>query len=267
MRGLPEAIAALGRAVVLAFATFSRIPMPQIRWEKANMRYLMCTFVLVGVAVGIAQAAWLALSGTLGLTALLQGAGYALVSVAITGGIHLDGLADVADALSSHADPERKVQIMKDPHAGAFALIALACYLLAQAALAGEVGALGLRGLAALALIPVASRCTSGLATLAMPSASRKGMQETFREAGRADRRPLLVLGVESAAVAVALTCANPTFGLLGTLACALCLAQARRRAVKEFGGFNGDQAGCLLQTCELVLLALFVAIQKAGLL
>lgn len=267
MRRLSEGMAALGRAVVLAFATFSRIPMPQIRWEKANMRYLMCTFVLVGVAVGAAQAAWLALSGALGLTALLQGAGYALVSVAVTGGIHLDGLADVADALSSHADPERKIQIMKDPHAGAFALIALACYLLAQAALAGEVGTLGPRGLSALALIPVASRCTSGLATLAMPSASKKGMQETFREAGRADRRPLMVLGVESAAVAVALTCANPTFGLLGALACALCLARARKRAIKEFGGFNGDQAGYLLQTCELVLLALFVAIQKAGLL
>ncbi len=266
MKRLLEGAAALGRAIVLAFATFSRIPMPQIRWEKANMRYLMCTFVLVGIAVGAVQAGWLALSGALGLTPLLQGAVYALVSVAITGGIHLDGLADVADALSSHASPERKVEIMKDPHAGAFALIALACYLLAQTALAGELAGMGLRGLAALALIPVASRCTSGLATLVLPSASKKGMQEAFREAGRADRRPLCVLGIESALVVAALTWANPAFGLLGALVCALCLAQARHRGLKEFGGFNGDQAGCLLQTCELALLALFVVIQKAGL-
>lgn len=250
----------------MAFATFSRIPMPQICWEKANMRYLMCTFVLVGVAVGVAQACWMALSGALGLTPLLQGVGYALVSVAITGGIHLDGLADVADALSSHADPARKMEIMKDPHAGAFALIALACYLMAQVALAGEVGALDPRGLAALALIPMASRCTSGLATLALPSASKRGMQETFREAGRTNRRPLAVLGAESAAVAAALIWASPALGLLGALTCALCLLRARRRGLKEFGGFNGDQAGCLLQACELALLALLVVVHKAGL-
>ena len=266
MERLTEGLRAAGRAVVMAFATFSRIPMPPICWEKANMRYLMCAFVLVGAVVGAAQAAWLALSVALGLTAFLQGVGYALVAVAITGGIHLDGLADVADALSSHAEPARKVEIMKDPHAGAFALIALACYLLAQAALAGEVGTLDMHGLAALALVPMASRCTAGLATLVFPSASKRGMQETFREAGRADRRPLMVLGIEVVAVAAALAAARPAFSLASVLACSLCLAWAKRRARREFGGFNGDQAGCLLQTCELAMLALFVAVGKAGL-
>ena len=267
MQHLTDGLQAAGRAIVMAFATFSRIPMPRICWEKANMRYLMCSFVLVGAVVGLAQAAWLSLAGALGLTAFLQGAGYALVAVAVTGGIHLDGLADVADALSSHAEPSRKVEIMKDPHAGAFALIALACYLLAQAALAGEVGTLDMRGLAALTLVPVASRCTAGLTTLLLPSASKRGMQETFREAGRAGRRPLAVLGVEAAAVAGGLIAARPAFGLASTVACGLCLAWAQRRARREFGGFNGDQAGCLLQTCELAMLALFVAAQKAGLM
>ncbi len=267
MKRLLEGLSALGRAFVMAFATFSRIPMPNICWEKANMRYLMCTFVLVGAAVGVTQAGWMALSQALGLTPLLQGAGYALLAVAITGGIHLDGLADVADALSSHASPARKMEIMKDPHAGAFALIALACYLLAQVALAGEAEVAAPHELAALALIPMASRCTSGLATLALPSASKQGMQQAFREAGRAQSRPLVVLGVESAVVAAALFWASPTMGLVSVLACGLCLARARRRGLKEFGGFNGDQAGCLLQTCELVLLALFVVAQKAGLL
>ena len=56
-------------------------------------------------------------------------------------------------------------------------------------------------------------------------------------------------------------------FGLGGVVVCAACAALAARRARKEFGGFNGDQAGCLLQTCELALLALFVVVQKAGLI
>ena len=52
MRHPIESLRAAGRAVVMAFSTFSRIPMPQICWEKANMRYLMCAFVLVGAVVG-----------------------------------------------------------------------------------------------------------------------------------------------------------------------------------------------------------------------
>ena len=159
MRHPIESLRAAGRAVVMAFSTFSRIPMPQICWEKANMRYLMCAFVLVGAVVGAAQVAWLALAGALELSNLLQGVGYVLVAVGVTGGIHLDGLADVADALSSHAEPARKVEIMKDPHAGAFALIALVCYLMAQVALAGEAGISDARDLVALGLIPLASRC------------------------------------------------------------------------------------------------------------
>ena len=267
MRHPIESLRAAGRAVVMAFSTFSRIPMPQICWEKAHMRYLMCAFVLVGAVVGAAQVAWFALAGALELSNLLQGVGYALVAVAITGGIHLDGLADVADALSSHAEPARKVEIMKDPHAGAFALIALVCYLVAQAALAGEVDPACARDLVALGLVPLASRCTAGLATLVLPSASKHGMQQSFRDAGRTDTRPLILLGVEGALVMLAMVAMRPVFGLVSVVACVACAMFAAQRARKEFGGFNGDQAGCLLQTCELALLALFVVVQKAGLI
>lgn len=261
-----EALKGMGRSVVMAFSTFSRIPMPQIRWEKANMRWLMCAFALVGAVVGAAQAAWLALADAAGLTAFARGAGYALLAVAISGGIHLDGLADVADALSSHAEPARKVQIMKDPHAGAFALVALCCYLLAWTALAGEVRAQGPRDLVSLALLPVASRCTAGLATLLFSSADKAGMQQAFREAGRRDAAPLALLCVEGALVAAGLIWAHPAFGVAALVCCAACLAHARRQARVQFGGFNGDQAGCLLQTCELVLLAALVVLGKAGL-
>jgi adenosylcobinamide-GDP ribazoletransferase len=262
-----ERLRGAGRTVVMAFSLFSRIPMPQIRWDKANMRYLMCGFLLVGAAVGLAQCAWMALAGWLGLSALLRGAGYVLVAAALTGGIHLDGFCDVADALSSHAEPARKIEIMKDPHCGAFALIALVCCILAWTALASEL-ALGAdwHMWLALGLVPVAGRCTSGLATLALPSASKKGMQETFREAA-ADRRPLVALGASSACVLGLSIWANPAFGAGAALVCGACFGLARRRARREFGGFNGDQAGSLLVCCELALLALLVVVQKAGLL
>lgn len=259
-----EALKGAGRSMVVAFSTFSRIPMPQIRWEKANMRWTMCAFVAVGLVVGAAQAGWLALAGQLGLSGFARGVGYVLVAVALTGGIHLDGLADVADAMATHAEPARKVQVMKDPHAGAFALISLCCYLLVWAALAGELAPGSPADWAALGLVPVASRCTAGLASLLLPSADKAGMQQAFREAaGQAGRGPVLLLCAECALAAAALAWARPAFAAAAVLCCAACAGFAARRARREFGGFNGDQAGWLLQACELAMLCALVVLGK----
>ena len=46
-----------------------------------------------------------------------------LVPVIVTGGIHVDGLLDTSDALSSWRDREKRLEILKDSHAGAFAVI------------------------------------------------------------------------------------------------------------------------------------------------
>ena len=62
---------------------------------------------------------------------ILRSAGYVLIPVAVTGGIQLDGLLDTADALSSYQPRERKLEILKDSNAGAFAVITACCYFLA----------------------------------------------------------------------------------------------------------------------------------------
>ena len=54
-----------------------------------------------------------------------------LIPVLVTGGIHLDGLLDTADALSSWQTRERRLEILKDSHAGAFAIIVCCGYFLA----------------------------------------------------------------------------------------------------------------------------------------
>ena len=64
----------------------------------------------------------------------------ALLPLLVTGGIHLDGFLDVADARSSHQSRARKLEILKDSHVGAFAVIAMGCYLLLYTALWSAVG-------------------------------------------------------------------------------------------------------------------------------
>ena len=158
------------RAVVTAFAFFSAIPMPHVEWDEKNMRYMMAAFPLVGVVIGLLVLAWRAACDALGLGQLLWGAGFALIPLSVTGGIHMDGFADVTDARASHAEPARKREILKDPHSGAFAAMGVSGYLVAYLALATELDA---RGVALLACTPIVSRCLSGIATVTFRTSLR----------------------------------------------------------------------------------------------
>ena len=121
------------QTIAVAFAMFSALPMPQFDWNAKNMRYALCAFPLVGAVCG---ALW-CLCGMLPLPALARAAGFCLVPVWVTGGIHLDGYADTCDALSSYGDTAKKLEILKDPHCGAFAVIRLCSYFAAYFALCG----------------------------------------------------------------------------------------------------------------------------------
>ena len=107
-----------------AFAMFSKIPMPMVDWKKENIKFMMCFFPFVGTAIGILT--WLA-GGVLGVHVALEPFFLAVIltviPVFITGGIHVDGLLDTSDALSSWQERTRRLEILKDSHAGAFAII------------------------------------------------------------------------------------------------------------------------------------------------
>ncbi|MFR9159546.1 MAG: adenosylcobinamide-GDP ribazoletransferase [Ruthenibacterium lactatiformans] len=123
----------------VAFAMFSAVPVPQPVWNEKNMRYALCAFPLVGVVCGLAWWGWAALAARLSFPLLLRAAGLCLAPVLVTGGIHLDGYADTCDALASCAAPEKKQEILKDPHCGAFAVIRLCTYFTAYLGLCAAV--------------------------------------------------------------------------------------------------------------------------------
>ena len=115
------------QTMAVAFAMFSALPVPQFTWNSKNMRYALCAFPLIGGVIG---ALW-SLCGALPLPDMIRAGGFCLIPVLVTGGIHLDGYADTSDALSSYGDREEKLEILKDPHCGAFAVIRLCTYFLA----------------------------------------------------------------------------------------------------------------------------------------
>jgi adenosylcobinamide-GDP ribazoletransferase len=248
-------------AIIAAFSCFSRIPMPHIDWEKADLRYMMAAFPLVGVVIGTLLWLWGQLCATAGLGPLMYGAGIALIPLAISGGIHMDGFADTIDALSSHASAERKREILKDPHAGAFAIMGICGYLIATVALAAELDPVRT---AAVAAIPVISRCLSGLATVSLRASSTQGMFAT-EQTGAATRVVQALLALILCGTAIALLCHSPLSGASMVLAAALVLWLVWRLARREFGGMSGDLAGFYLQAAELAMLACIVIAGKVG--
>lgn len=249
-------------AIIAAFSCFSRIPMPHIDWDKADMRFMMAAFPLVGAVIGACLWLWGTLCAHAGLGPVMLGTGIALIPIAISGGIHMDGFADVIDALSSHASPERKREILKDPHAGAFAAMGVGGHLIATVALASE---LDPTRMAAVAAIPVISRCLSGLATVSLQAASTEGMLAAER--ATADRRAVRVmLCITLACVTAALAWLEPACAASMPTIAALALWRTWRMARREFGGMSGDIAGFYLQVAELAMLAVIVVVRGMGL-
>ena len=113
--------------LIVALSMYSKIPMPHVEWTKENMRYALCLVPGVGVAVGAVVRLWYDISVLLSVGVLFRTAILVLIPVLITGGIHLDGLLDTADALSSWQTRERRLEILKDSHAGALAIIVCRC--------------------------------------------------------------------------------------------------------------------------------------------
>ena len=238
--------------IAVAFSMFSALPVPHLDWNEKNMRYALCAFPLIGAVVGGVSWLWALLCQWLNLPPMLQGAGFCLLPVLITGGIHLDGYADTCDARASHADLERKLEILKDSHMGAFAAIKLCCYFVASWALWAALPVY--RGFA-FVLALCLSRSLSALAVASFPMAKNTGLAHTFATA--ADRKRVKIyMAVLAVVLSVALCLCG---GIAMSVTAWIVFVCYRSMAVKEFGGITGDLAGWFVQTAELWMLAALV--------
>ena len=116
------------KSFFIAFSIYSKIPVPQFAWKEEDMRYTLCFFPWVGAVLGGCFLMWNRFAGVYGIPLTARAAVGAVLPLAISGGFHADGFMDTMDALHSYRDRERKLEILKDSHIGAFAVICFVMY-------------------------------------------------------------------------------------------------------------------------------------------
>ena len=171
--------------IALQFLTRLPVRLPGMPKPEQIGRSLLW-YPLVGVLLG---GLLLALHGLLGDTpALLQAAILLAVWVGLSGGLHLDGLADTADAwIGGHADRQRTLEIMKDPRSGPIAVVVLLLVLLLK--FAALVVLLGQGAWAGLLLAPWLGRALLPLLLLTTPYVRAGGLGAALAE--HLPRQPL----------------------------------------------------------------------------
>ena len=250
------------RWMAVSFSLYSRIPMPRLSYAEEDMQYSLIWFPMVGVVIG-------ALVCLVNIPACMKEVPAAvrilvslLIPVIITGGFHIDGFMDTEDALRSYAPVEKKLEILKDPHIGAFAVIGLVRTGLIFA-LAVTVIVLYTQSstdnILLFAAVFVIGRILSGLTSLFFRKARKDGM---LRKETAGNRRGviwcLLVWLLLSGGFVLYVEIGK---GAVLLLAFGASVVWYRHRAYRLFGGVTGDTAGHFLVSAQTTAAAALAAV------
>lgn len=236
------------KSLLIAFSMYSGIPVPQFEWKEEDMKYTYCFFPWIGAVIGGCIFLWHYLCGRFEVNPLcytLIGTG---IPILITGGFHVDGFMDTMDAFHSYRPKEKKLEILKDSHIGAFAVIMLVVYILIYAGAFSQV--YDERILVVVCAGFFLSRCLSGIGAVSFPKAKKEGMLNLFADS--AEKKIVKIsLYVQSLACIGFMVVQSVLAGIVITLAALLSLGYYGRRCRRELGGITGDTAGYFVLLCE----------------
>lgn len=236
---------------VHAFSMYSKIPMPRASWKKEDMKYAMCFFPLIGLMIGAVMYGVYYILLRISCGEILRTSILSVIPIVITGGIHLDGWLDTMDARNSYKEKEVKLEILKDPHVGAFAVIKCMVYAILLFGFTSEISS---RSIKIIAISYILSRAFSGLSVVYFKGAKKEGLLATFSDSAEKNIvRVVLILYVVACAGVMSII--DLPMGILCFLMSGVVFLYYRWMSYKEFGGITGDLAGYFLQLCEFVVL------------
>lgn len=244
-------IKSLLHSAIVAVSMYSKIPVPYIEWNEKNMRHAICFFPLVGVVIAVLEYVLLRFCAVLFSSDILRSCLMLFIPLAVTGGIHADGFMDTNDALCSYADREQRLAIMKDPHAGAFAVIHLVMYTVLFLGFASIVKSY------VWCMIFILSRIFSGISVVTFKCAKKDGTLYSF--ASKSDRTVSVVIFLfQLVACSAVIVFLEPVSGAVCVCVALIVFWIYHALSLKKFGGITGDLAGWFLCNAELWMTAAF---------
>lgn len=238
----------------IALSFLTRLPVAPVMDLPANgLAGAMRAFPVAGVVVGLIGGCVFWASAQI-LTPVLGGLLAVLATMALTGGLHEDGLADTADGFGGR-DREKRLEIMRDSRVGTFGVLALVLSVGLRAAALAGLATPPVLGLLALVAAGALSRAVMPLAMRLAPPARTDGLGHG---AGKpAPRTVMLALSVAAVTTLVCLPFEAAALAVVVTIAVAFagCGIAARR-----IGGYTGDVLGALQQAVEIAVLLTVVA-------
>lgn len=243
------------RSLIIAFSMFSRVPMPIFEWDEKALGYMIGCFPLVGLLEGVLFYGLWKLLTIIQVPQLSAAVLLTAFPIFYTGAIHMDGFLDTVDALSSNAPREKKLEILKDPHAGSFAILGAGIWLLAY--FAGMYQLTDVKKVCVVSAGFVLSRCFSGISLGIFQNA--RGSGTAFLFADGAKKKNIFFALILQAAAALGFMCfVSLTLGLSAAvilIAAYLFFAFPIRKA---FGGVTGDLTGFWVSLFEVLLVFTF---------
>ena len=247
-----EAIGAL--ATSCSFLT--RIPLPSfLFYAGVNADRAVWAFPVVGAAIGTLLVLLLGLlSGWLGLHPLAAAVVVVGAGLLLTGALHEDGLADVADALGGR-DAVRRLEIMKDSRLGAFGVLSLVLMILLRVGVIFVLAEPLQPGLALAVLVGAGawSRALMALVWSMLPPANPGGLASIrpgLRQAGFAIAIGLILL------LLLLVLLPGTSFLLIAAVLAAVVAGLFALFALWQFGGVTGDVCGAAQVLAELAFVA-----------
>jgi adenosylcobinamide-GDP ribazoletransferase len=229
--------------IALQFLSSLPVRLPGMPSPQASGRSLLF-YPAVGLLFGVLL--WAASALLAGTPVLLHAALLLALWVVLSGGLHLDGLADSADAwLGGFGDRERTLLIMKDPRSGPMAVVTLVLVLLLK--FGARLALLEQGQQAALVLAPVLARAAMLGLFMGTPYVRAGGLGQALADHLPRRAGAWLLAGVALVSLAFC--------GVWVSLLVLAGFMALRRQMIKRLGGTTGDTAGAMLELLELLVL------------
>lgn len=251
-----------GALTLVALRFFSRLPIPVLSFERdphgrPDFAILPRVLPLAGALIALPAALVFLIAMALGLSALVAGALSVAASLIVTGAMHEDGLADMADGFGGGKDKDDRLRIMSDGRSGAFGIAALGTMLILRVVTLGDLGDLNGAWAAAMALI--AAGALSRIAAV-IPMHLLAPAKDTGRAAEMGQpTRESMAYGAALAFVIAALVLMLGGFGVRpiaeAVILSLLAMIPLVWLAKRMIDGQTGDVAGAAQQVAEAVVL------------